>query len=348
MSLIYDPSRQRTDLEAFFDFVMPFKRIPFFIRTTAFVVALYSIIDLVIIYMGDWDSFMESQMGFWRHILFIAAASFSSSAIFFLHAQFHQLFEQLEKSIDDSQMDQASIEIFFNQQKGLLTSRGWFFIFMGHQWYAVSGFSAPSEGEVLSVFTQFELFGFIQDSFIWFMFVWLIVTYRTSKLPFRVQSGDAHGGLRPLTDLALSGGYIITLLAVINIPVVVVRWDFRGFFWLFGDIFGILIMFVFPFYHIHKTMKSEKRKAVAEMESKLSIVMSSIQGEDKVDSMEELLHFMVYKEMLETTNAMRVWPININVIAKILLSALAPLLTLLIKFYVLPYFVPFIPFLASF
>ncbi|MFB0544355.1 MAG: hypothetical protein ACETVN_01460 [Asgard group archaeon] len=176
----------------------------------------------------------------------------------------------------------------------------------------------------------------------WMLFIFL----RTSKefgteIPLRINPFDPDriGGLAPLSALSTFAIFAVGLLSTIVIPLWYVFSSQFYLIWVFVSSFLIPVYFFYSMGGVYKTLTKEKQDSLRELNDELQHTSSQIREFIKADHKNKLDETKLERLgqtlnsiniIYERINSMHTFPVNSEIMIKITLSAVLPIIGILV------------------
>ena len=186
---------------------------------------------------------------------------------------------------------------------------------------------------------------FLNWSGSWMLFTFLRISRRFGKdVPLRINPFDPDriGGLAPLSSLSTFAIFAVGLLATISIPLWYIFSPSFAIVWVFVSSFLIPCYFFFSMSGVYAVLKKEKEDSLKELNDELRQITEEIRRFIRIDHEKESLDEKRLTRMGETLNAvniiyermksMHTFPINSEIIGRVILSAILPILGILADF----------------
>ncbi|MEM2143750.1 MAG: hypothetical protein QW279_00180, partial [Candidatus Jordarchaeaceae archaeon] len=186
--------------------------------------------------------------------------------------------------------------------------------------------------------------GILHWNALWLLYNFLRISSRFGKdifIKINPFDPDKVGGLAPLSGLSTLAIFDVGLLAVLAIPAWQIFLPIAAYVMIFLTSLLMPIYFLLSMQGIYKRLKEEKEKTLNELNDEIQSLSNKIRMYIRKDHSQQ----MDEKEMLTTSQAlnsmeiiynrvssMHTFPINWEIIAKIFLSAILPILAVLIDF----------------
>ncbi len=159
----------------------------------------------------------------------------------------------------------------------------------------------------------------------------------------RVKVGDIQSsGLEPIVkDLALFGSIVAGIVGAVAMPLLMlgVMALFLGALFVIVVVIVILLRFIYPLKKMHDIIKWEKELKIRKINTSLQqnidtlekIIFNTKNKPDK-ENLESLIAYIQALQLLETqVSNVKTFPVNINMIFKVLASMITPVLSFILK-----------------
>ena len=186
---------------------------------------------------------------------------------------------------------------------------------------------------------------FLNWSGSWMLFSFLRTSKRFGKdVPLRINPFDPDriGGLAPLSALSTFAIFAVGLLSTISIPLWYIFSPSLAIVWVFITSILIPCYFFYSMSGVYTVLKKEKENSLKELNDEFRYITEEIRKFISIDHEKKGLDEKRLTRMGETLNAvniiyermksMHTFPINSEIIVKIVLSAILPILGILADF----------------
>lgn len=195
----------------------------------------------------------------------------------------------------------------------------------------------------------------IHSTFLNWIASWMLITFLTTSnklgrdVPLRINpfNPDRVGGLAPLSDLSTLAIFDVGLLALIVIPIWLIFFSVAAFCFLFVTSILIPCYFFYSMRGVYEKLREVKENTMREMNDELQMLSVEIRNFIAINHEREQLDERKLAALGQTLNSLNIiyervksmhaFPINSEIIIKVTLSAILPILGILVDFLIAVY-----------